>query len=204
MSAKSQVFEQTYNDYLARIAGLDFSFLAENLALQANGNELTVPFFNQPYRVSAGGIQDSAGQKPHLALCVILCRYLLMCPLIEPLGGHWTSFKDFKNAAPLVQAFYNTVTKPISETFTGKTAALEKAAESIGCYPPPEAYPYDVSVQFDALPKVSGLLLFNDADEEFPAQCTVLFERRVEKYLDMECLAMVGMLLCEYLKAGTH
>ena len=62
MSAKSQVFEQTYNDYLARIAGLDFSFLAENLALQANGNELTVPFFNQPYRVSAGGIQDSAGQ----------------------------------------------------------------------------------------------------------------------------------------------
>jgi hypothetical protein len=43
-------------------------------------------------------------------------------------------------------------------------------------------------------------MLFNDADEEFPAQCAVLFERRAENYLDMECLAMVGMLLFEYLK----
>ena len=46
-------------------------------------------------------------------------------------------------------------------------------------------------------------MLFNDADEEFPAQSAVLFERRAEKYLDMECLAMVGMLLFEYLKQAT-
>jgi hypothetical protein len=48
---------------------------------------------------------------------------------------------------------------------------------------------------------VPVLLLFNDSDDEFPAQCLVLFERRTEKYLDMECVAMVGMLLYEYLKA---
>jgi hypothetical protein len=28
----------------------------------------------------------------------------------------------------------------------------------------------------------------------------VLFERRAERYLDMECLAMVGMLFAECLK----
>ncbi|MGD8762104.1 MAG: DUF3786 domain-containing protein [Desulfobacteraceae bacterium] len=43
------------------------------------------------------------------------------------------------------------------------------------------------------------MLLFNDKDEEFPAQCSVLFERRTENYLDMECVAMVGMLLYNYL-----
>lgn len=36
--------------------------------------------------------------------------------------------------------------------------------------------------------------------DEFAAHCMVLFERRAENYLDMECLAMVGMLLFEYLK----
>jgi hypothetical protein len=46
------------------------------------------------------------------------------------------------------------------------------------------------------------LLLFNDKDDEFPAQCSVLFEKRAEKFLDMECLAMVGMHFFEYLKAG--
>ena len=55
-------------------------------------------------------------------------------------------------------------------------------------------------MQFDALPKVPLLLLFNDNDAEFPAQCLLLFEKRTEKYLDMECVAMVGMLLYEYLK----
>ena len=55
-------------------------------------------------------------------------------------------------------------------------------------------------MQFKSLPKIPVLLLFNDSDEEFPAQCTVLFERSAENYLDMECLAMVGMLLFEWLK----
>jgi hypothetical protein len=55
-------------------------------------------------------------------------------------------------------------------------------------------------MQFTALPKIPVLMLFNDADEEFHAQCAVLFERRAENYLDMECLAMVGMLRFEYLK----
>jgi hypothetical protein len=44
------------------------------------------------------------------------------------------------------------------------------------------------------------LLLFNDADEEFPADCKVLFEKRAESYLDMECVAIIGMLLAEFLR----
>jgi hypothetical protein len=67
-------------------------------------------------------------------------------------------------------------------------------------HPPAADFPYDLSLQFSALPKIPVLMLFNDADEEFPARCAVLFERRAEKYLDMECLAMVGSLLFEWLK----
>jgi dienelactone hydrolase len=110
------------------------------------------------------------------------------------------SFKDFKDAAPLIQAFFNTVTLPIADSFSARLADLDIAAKNIGGYPPADDFPYDLSLQFDALPKVPLLMLFNDKDEEFPAQCSVLFEKRVEKLLDMECLAMVGMTFCEYLK----
>ena len=44
---------------------------------------------------------------------------------------------------------------------------------------------YDLSMRFDALPKVPLLLLFNDKDDGFPAQCSVLFEKRTEKFSDM-------------------
>jgi hypothetical protein len=197
---KEHVYEQTYSDYLARIAALDLKFAADTLDLQLSGEEVIISFFGKPYWISANGIADISGKQPHLSVCVILCKYLLMCPMVEPLGGNWMSYKDFKDAAPLVQAFYNTVTHPIAKTFSGKLADLEKAGRKIGGYPPAENYSYDLAMQFDALSKVPLLMLFNDRDEEFPAQCAVLFESRTEKYLDMECLAMVGMLFFESLK----
>ena len=199
---KEHIYEQTYKDYLSRIAELDFPFLADKLGLQLDGQDVIIPFFGEPYRISTRGITDPSNRQPHLSLSVILCKYLLMCPMIEPLGGNWMSFKDFKDAAPLIRAFSNTVTRPIAETFSGRLAVLEKAGGKIGGYTPADGLSYDFSKRFDALPKVPLLLLFNDKDDEFPAQCSVLFEKRAEKFLDMECLAMVGMLFFEYLKAG--
>jgi len=200
MAEKSQVFDQTYEDYLSQIAGLDFNFIAATLGVKVDGGDVIVPLFGKSYRVSAQSITDSSGQKPHLAICVILCKYLLMCPMIQPLGGNWMAYKDFKDAAPLIQAFSNTVTRPLAETFAGRVAELESSGKKMGGYTPGEEFPYDLCLQFDALPKVPLLLLFNDQDDEFPAQCGVLFEKRTEKFLDMECLAMVGMLFFEYLK----
>ncbi|NNL75257.1 MAG: DUF3786 domain-containing protein [Desulfobacterales bacterium] len=197
---KDHVYQQTYNDYLTRIAELDFKFIAPKLGVEVTGEEVIVPFFDKPYRISIKEISDPAGRQPHLSVSVILCKYLLMCPLIEPLGGNWMAYKDFKDAAPLIHAFSNTVTRPIAEAFSGRLAPLEKAGKKLGGYAPNEEFPYDVSMQFDALPKVPLLMLFNDRDEEFPAQCGVLFEKRTEKFIDMECLAMVGMLFYEYLK----
>jgi len=197
---EQHVYEQTYNDYLSRISGIDLKFAADKLDLQMSGDAVIIPFFGKSYRVSTQGIADPAGKRPHLSISVILCKYLLMCPMIVPLGGNWMSFKDFKDAAPLIQAFFNTVTLPLADSFSARLADLEIAANNIGGYPPADDFPYDLCLQFDALSKVPLLLLFNDKDEEFPAQCSVLFEKRVEKLLDMECLAMVGMLFCEYLK----
>jgi hypothetical protein len=197
---KEHIYQQTYNGYLSRIAEIDLKFTADKLDLKMSDKDVMIPFFGKTYRVSPEGIEDSSGKQPHLSVSVILCKYLLMCPMIEPQGGNWMSFKDFKDAAPLIQAFFNTVTLPIADSFSTRLADLNQACQKIGGYSPKDDYPYDLCMQFDALSKVSLLLLFNDKDEEFPAQCSVLFEKRVEKFLDMECLAMIGMLLCEYLK----
>ena len=197
---KTHVYEQTYQDYLSRIAELDLKFTADKLDLQMSGEALIIPFFDKTFKVTKKGIADPSGRQPHLSVSVILCKYLLMCPMIVPLGGNWLSFKDFKDAAPLIQAFFNTVTLPIAESFSTRPADLERAAKKIGGYPPTDDYPYDLVMQFDALSKVPLLMLFNDKDEEFPAQCSVLFEKRIETLLDMECVAMVGMLFSEYLR----
>lgn len=53
----------------------------------------------------------------------------------------------------------------------------------------------DLVIKLDALPRVPILVVFNDRDEDFPAHCSLLFERRAEKYLDM-----TGWALSEWLK----
>ena len=50
----------------------------------------------------------------------------------------------------------------------------------------------------EIMPANSTTLL--DEDEEFSAKCSVLFEARAEKYLDAECIAMIGWQLFSHLK----
>ena len=72
---KPHVYEQTYTDYLSRIAELDFPFLADKLGIQLDGQHVIIPFFGKPYRISAKGITDPSNRQPHLSVSVILCKY---------------------------------------------------------------------------------------------------------------------------------
>jgi hypothetical protein len=197
---KSSVFEETYNNYLAQIAELDFKKIADQLGAGMVGDELIIPFFGTPHRISAAGITAPSGSRPNFSVCVILFKYLLLCPDHDPIENDWVSFKDFKDSAPFSSAFVNYTEAPPAKYFSGRLKDLEAACRGIHGHPPVATFSYDLCMQFKALPKIPVLMLFNDADDEFAAQCMVLFERRAEDYLDMECLAMVGMLLFEYLK----
>ena len=59
---------------------------------------------------------------------------------------------------------------------------------------------YDFAMEFKGLPQIELLLLFNDSDDDFPATCSVLFQRQAEHYLDPESLIMTGMVFAQRLK----
>lgn len=195
MSEEAKVFEETYRDYLSRISGIDLAAAAACLGVDMEEGRAVIPFLNRIYRVSKTGIARDDGSRPKLGTCVILSRYLLMCPPVEPTSRAWASYRDFKDAGPLTTYWANDVEGALVNTFTGRLSELEKAAAHLGGCTPDSDYPYDGCYGFDALPKIPMLLLFNDADEEFPAKCTVLFQASAENYLDGECLAMLGAQL---------
>jgi hypothetical protein len=204
MEQKNPVFEQTCRRYLSEVAKIDFGRIEAGLGIRLRQGGAVIPLLETEYLVSREVITDPAGRLASAAVCVILCRYLLLCPAAVPPGLEWVSFRDFRDAAPLIASFANTVEGAIARGFAGRAAELRQAAEALGGRPPAELYRYDVSLVIPALPRVPLLLLFNDADEGFPAACSVLFERRAGGYLDMECLAMAGMLLAERLKKPAH
>ncbi|MBW2000616.1 MAG: DUF3786 domain-containing protein [Deltaproteobacteria bacterium] len=192
---ENSVFDRIYRDYLERISALDSVSIKGRLGLTLKEGQLIVPFFGIPYRISREGIIDDQGNRPSHDVSVVLCKYLLMCPEEEPSEFAWVTYKDFKDAAPFVEGFTNNVEKAISQKFSGKLSLLRSACSALKGLPTELGISYDLCVRFEALPKIPLLPLFNDEDEEFPAQCSLLFERRAGKYLDMECLAILGMVL---------
>lgn len=195
MSAQMSAFERTYKDYLARISKIDFKAVEKMLGVQSGEDAVEVPLFDTPYRISPKGISDPNGDKPSLDVCVVLSRYLLMCPEETPVGENWVSYRDFKDTGPLTVYFENEAERAIERHFEGNLGSLQTSCKAVGGHTPDIDPDYDAAFQFDALPRIPLLLLFNDGDEEFPAQCSVLFKANAEKYLDGECLAMLGRLL---------
>ncbi len=200
MSEQSSVFEKIHQNYLGQIANMDHANLADRLGVAVDGDTLVIPLLGVPYRVSRQDVFDSHGCRPHHAVNVILFKYILMCPSSEPQGSDWVTYRHFKDAAPFVGGFFTNAERPINLAFEGRGVELSKACIALGGRPPEEMdFSVDLAMRFDALPKVPILLLFNDRDVDFPAKCSVLFERRAEKYLDMECLAMLGWILADRL-----
>ena len=195
MPKKAAVFEKTYREYLAQIAGCDFLSRSDMLGAEQSDQALIIPFYGKPYRISADSVVDPSGDQANFAVSVVLCRYILQCPEDIPKSGGWVTYREFKDAGPLVGYFTTNTNKIIETAFAGNIAALEKACETLGGVAFDDGSSYDISIKFYFLPKIPVLLRFNDKDSEFPAQCSILFRQSAEKYLDMECLAIGGTFL---------
>jgi len=197
---KPSVFKETYQNYLDQIGEIDLDSIAEKLGGRIEKDEMILSFFGQPYRISNRGITDPFGKQPPMGISVVLCKYLLLCPDLPSLDKEWVSYRDFKNTAPLVHSFINHTERPIVQNYSNRLKDLAAACEKLGGKDPGLDLNYQLITILYPLPKVPVLLLFDDVDEEFPAQCKVLFERRAEHYLDPECLAIIGRLLNDFLK----
>lgn len=196
---QAKIFEKIYQDYLDKGMKLDMYRAKDRLGIKLDGNEAVVPFYGKLYRISDKGIVDQNGIRPNHSVSVVICKYLLMCPENEPTGSEWVTYKDFKDATPFAGGFFNNAEKPIAKHFAGRMTELERAIKALGGKPTEMDAAVQLAAVFEAFPKLPILLLFNDQDDEFPAHCSLLFEQRADKYLDMECLAITGLILTEWM-----
>ena len=204
MAEKAQVFEKILKDYLAQVAKIEArNHLVAALGIGADDEAFEVPFFHRNYTITATSIMDRDGVAANHAVAVILCQYLLLCPQNPEHREALVTYKDFRDAAPYVIGFRNTAERPIAHSFSGNAALLEERCRRLGGERFNTEVACDMAFRFQALPRVPLFLLFNDADEEFSAGCTLLFQQDAQAYLDMECIAMVGSALAAWLKKDT-
>ena len=200
MRTEESVFDETYRQYLQQVNNLSLGPIAGRLGAKFEKNRMRIPLLNNEYALSGEGIFGPSGERPAFDICVILSKYALLCPDTPPARHDWVSFRDFKDSAPLTNYFSKDVEGAIGSYFSGKLNGLKKAGDALGGVAPDLDVAYDLALQFDALPKIPLIMLYNDSDEDFAATCSVLFESRADKFLDPECLAMLGGQLFRHLR----
>lgn len=192
---QSHVFAETYQLYLAELKKIDIIAKADLLGVRVENGSLRIPFYDKEYLVSQDAVTDMNGREINAGLRVALCKYVLTCPLELPqLSDRFVTYREFKDAAPLISYFTTNTNKIIETTFAGRISALRERSLAIGgeiC----ASQTYDLSVQFHAFPRIPVLLNFNDRDELFPATVSILYRASAECFLDMECLSITGTLL---------
>ena len=169
------------------------------IGIHVEDGAITIPLFGQLYTIYENSISGPSDRKPSFDICIILCKYILLCPESLSDQKEWTAFRDFRDAGPLTTYFSNDVNRAISGHFSGKINNLQKACRLLGGHKPDMEVSYDLAMKLYLLPRIPLLLLFNDGDEVFPPHCSVLFEKRADTFLDAECLAVSGRLLFEQL-----
>lgn len=193
MAERSDVFDRTYAAYLEQIAAQDLSGIARGIGARTTGDGIILSFFGADHTIAESGISGPDGRKPPFDVCVILSRYVIMwpgAPLAET--GEWVPFRDFRDAGPLTGYFATEVIGPMGEHYADRLDSLSHACREVGGRAAPIDVNCDLAVTFEALPTLRLLLMFNDRDEDFPAEAALLFNRGADRYLDPECLAMAG------------
>ena len=199
---KSPVFKETARYYLHQLERLPLTALAPRLALEIQGQAVMIPILGKTFCLEPGRLLGPDGRQAPFEALVVASRYLIGAPETAPTDEAWTAYRDFPDAAPLVSYFQCNAEAPIAQTFSGRTAELAAHCQRIGGRPLDGGLHYDLALGLQALPRIPIYLLFNDEDPEFGAECRLLFERRAADYLDMESLAILGVMLAAQLVAA--
>ena len=81
MFQDSEIFEKYYNDYCGQLAKINFGSIEDRLGLTHDDDRILLSFFNRYYAVSGNGIFDASGNRPEYGVCVIIAKYILLCPV---------------------------------------------------------------------------------------------------------------------------
>jgi len=199
MQPQAPVFGEIYQDYLAQLGRAWPNLPCVELGATREGEAILADFFGRPHRVTPQGIAGPDGHKPSHMRCVVLAKYLLAQPDGVGPNGRWVSYRNFKDASPYAPSFAQYAEGRIARDFAGRQAELARGLGDYGARPADLGLSYDLCLLLPALPRTPLLLLFNDQGEMFPASCSLLFDQNAPVYLDMECLAILGLILAEEL-----
>jgi len=124
----------------------------------------------------------------------------LTCPVDLPPFGKWVSEKELKDGSMFFRGVHALPLGPLLKRFGRDGKAFLRAAGAMGGKQ--ESFG-DASFSLEALPGIHLAFVLWEADEEFPARVSALFDAAIEHRLALDVvLALVGIVVKRLLEAA--
>jgi hypothetical protein len=161
----------------------------------SQGGIFELPFINRPITVSwpEGRITGpDPAQELSLQEQVLILHYLLQVTE-APLTMNWITFREIPSGEFYYSAFVKRAKEPLVKTFGHRPQLLADLGSQLGGTRWEEG---DVSVYFQAFPKIPVCLVLWAGDDEFPPDGNILFDASIAQFLSAEDVAVLsGMVI---------
>ena len=185
-----------------KTSNIDFSQAAEAIGCRWSGPEkdcLLLQFLGRDVELSHDGILIDGEEAEDPRDQILLYNYVHFGGGDEP-EREWIGMESLPNSISKVRTLRVYCEERIASHFTAKTDLLIDLAPSLGAVRQ-ENPEQSCSAAFfvSALPRLPLFVLFwdEDKDDGFPAKVKVLFDRRVNDFLDIESLVFVCERMAE-------
>ena len=192
MSVPVSSYEQVGNDIEKEAAGVDFMEAATAIGGDyeaGHGNEtIRLKMLDEIYELRKDGLFKDNERCRDPWTKIIICDYVRRKGR-RNLTGELITLGHFPRTASHVKAFQGNAEHKIAGYFGSDPDALRRRSAELGGAETGPRVKADYSCSFILLPHVPLYLSFWAADQEFDADCKLLFDRSAEDYIDIEYLA---------------
>jgi len=204
-AASFSSYEQVSQELEKEAMGVDFIGTAEAIGgtyESGDGKEaIRLKTINKVYELRKEGLFKNDEYCRDSWAKIIICDYVRRKGS-RPLTGDWITLGHFPHTASHVKAFQSNAEKKIAAGFKKDLDGLKKRCAEMGGAETEGKVKADYICRFYLLPRVPLYLSFWATDEEFDADCKLLFDSSAEAYIDIEYLAYLLERFVEQLVGG--
>jgi hypothetical protein len=187
-------YDSIYLGLLPRLAECDFEESAGRLGLDYDSGRVRAHFLGRDYVITHAGVEPLDSQPANVNLRSVLLYYLLSKGSGNPEHAY-VLFENFPRLVGGLGSPIGLMSTPLERKFGADYTAFGKAATQLGGAEE-DSQPGSHAWRFELLPKIAARLVFQEADEDFPAQIQIMLDQAALRFLDFECLAvMMGCLV---------
>jgi hypothetical protein len=195
-------YEKTYQAVAARLRDLEFPYAAKRLGFDLiDKYTMSIDFLDRKYVLSRDGVRPVDGAKAEVNTLSVLAYYAVSKGSTEPL--HDFALLNTFAGGLLSGGGADWMVEPLLK-LCGNYETFRRAARNLGMVYEGSRSAGEHAWQYRLLPKIPVLIKYFEADDEFPRDIKIYYDKTVTEFLDFEPLAVLNGCLVSALAAAAQ